>query len=80
MKVSTLYGVVIQFENGGQNMNSFLKEESAIEEVEKVIEAIGESGRKGLKVYLSELEYGKYNNRLLTNELINSESKLVFNN
>lgn len=72
-----LYGIVIEFENGGQQMENFLKEESAVKEGERVVKAVIDSGRKGLKVYLTELPYDKYNNRLLTSDLVNEGSRLL---
>lgn len=80
MRVSTLYGVVVQFENGGQNMNSFMKEESAKNNIKEVIDHINKSKLKGMKVYLSELEYDEYKNSLLSSSLINEYSELHFQN
>ena len=62
--ITTLYGVVLKHSNGGVNMNSFLIKESALKEADKTIEAIKLSNKKGFKVYLSELEYDEYKNRM----------------
>lgn len=72
-----LYGVVLESQGGGQQMNSFLKKESALEEIEKLKEEIVKQKVAGVKVYLSELDYDKHNNRLLSSSLINKESKLM---
>ena len=80
MRMSTLYSVVLKFSDGGENMNSFLIKDSAIEEANNTIELIKKSGKKGMKLYFSELKYDRYNNRLLSSNLINDESELLFEN
>lgn len=78
--IKTLYGVVLKSKDGGVRMNSFLIKESALKEAEETIKAIKSSNKKGFKVYLSELEYDEYKNRILSNNLINDESELLFEN
>lgn len=78
MRTDILYGVVVVSENGGQNMNSFLKEESATSNANEIIEAIKKVKKKNMKVYMSQLEYDSYNNRLLTTCLIDEYSELLF--
>lgn len=80
MKEDTIYCVVVEFDDGGQQMNSFLKKESALKESFMVVDDIINNDRKGIKVFLSELPYDKHNNLLLTNKLVNSESVLLLNN
>lgn len=80
MKISILYGVVVKSNNGGENMDSFLIEKSALNRANEIIDAISSSNRKGFKVYLSELEYDEYKNRLLSSSLINDDSELLFEN
>lgn len=80
MKTSILYAVVVKFQDGGEVMDSYLKVESALNKSKEIIEHIVKSKREGIKVYLSELEYDEYKNRLLTSDLINNESELLFNN
>ncbi|MBP3047286.1 hypothetical protein J9345_11470 [Bacillus subtilis subsp. subtilis] len=75
--ITTLYGVVLKH-SGGVNMNSFLIKESALKEADKTIEAIKLSNKKGFEVYLSELEYDEYKNRILSENLINDDSELLF--
>lgn len=83
MKVSTLYGIVIKTKDGGETMNSFMKEESAIKEGERITQEakeLSEKGKiaKGLRIYLSELDYSIQKNRILSNHLIDENSKLLF--
>ena len=80
MKIKTLYGVVIKFNNGGENMDSFLVKDSALDKAKEIINFIKLNNKKGIKVYLSELEYDEYNNRILSNSLISNQSELLFNN
>lgn len=75
---SILYGVVVEFKDGGQRMNSFLKKESAISEANKVVKQAKEKSIKGLKVYFSELEYDEYRNKLISSNLVNNDSELLF--
>ncbi|MOA35746.1 hypothetical protein D3C78_1572210 [compost metagenome] len=58
-------------------MKSFLKEDEAISEANKVLDILKGSGRK-IKVYFSELEYNKDNDRLVENKLINEDSELLY--
>lgn len=76
--ITTLYGVVLKRKDGGVNMNSFLIKESALKEAEETIELIKSSNKKGFKVYLSELVYDEYKNKILSDNLINDESELLF--
>lgn len=76
---SILYGVVVEFKDGGQNMNSFLKKESAISEADKLVKQAKSKDIKGLKIYFSELEYDEYRNKLISSKLVNNESELLFN-
>lgn len=78
MSTTILYGVVIQYSDGGQQMNSFLKEGSALSKAEEVISIIKNSNKKGFKVYLSELEYDHYKNLILSESLVNEDSELLF--
>ncbi|MDP9675208.1 hypothetical protein J2W97_001191 [Paenibacillus jamilae] len=79
MRIGILYAIVLVFENGGQNMKSFEDEESAVSESNVLIDAIKKSKRKGLKVYLSELEYDKdKNDCLVESKLIDEYSELLF--
>lgn len=78
--MKNLYGVVIKFSDGGERMNNFLKKDSAINNSKEVIDHIIKNNITGIKVYLSKLEYDSWKNRLLTSELINSESELLFQN
>ena len=80
MKESILYSIVVKFSDGGQVMDSFLKRDSAINRSKEIINHIQQAKRKGVNVYLSELRYDEYNNRLLTDKLINNESDLLFSN
>lgn len=78
MSTTILYGVVIQYSNGGQQMSSFLKEGSALSKAEEVISIVKNSNKKGFKVYLSELEYDSYKNLILSESLVNEDSELLF--
>ncbi|WP_405169333.1 hypothetical protein [Paenibacillus sp. FSL H3-0286] len=79
MRIGILYALVLVFEDGGQNMRRFADEESAVSESNDLISAIKKSKRKGLKVYLSELEYDKdKNDRLVEANLIDEYSELLF--
>ncbi|WP_311078248.1 hypothetical protein [Paenibacillus polymyxa] len=79
MRIGVLYAVVLVLDNGGQNMKSFEDEESAVSESNDLINAIKKSKRKGLKVYLSELEYDKdKNDRLVGSKFIDEYSELLF--
>ena len=80
MKTKTLYGVIIKFSNGGENMESFLIKDSAVKKANEIINLIRSSNKKGFKIYLSELEYNEYKNRILSEHLINDESELLFQN
>lgn len=73
-----IYAIVSVAGNGGQTMDSYLKEESAINRSKEIIEHIKNNKREGYKVYLSELEYDSYNNRILSDSLIDDESILLF--
>ncbi|MGE6627809.1 hypothetical protein [Bacillus pumilus] len=79
-KISTLYSVVVQSSNGGQNMDSYLIEKSAVDRGKEIVDAIKTSGRKGFKVYFSELDYDLSRNKILTDSLINNDSELLFEN
>ncbi|AGK86903.1 hypothetical protein FDJ58_gp095 [Bacillus phage SIOphi] len=78
MSTTILYGVVIQYSNGGQQMSSFLKEDSALSKAEEVISIVKNSNKKGFKVYLSELEYDNNKNLILSESLVNEDSELLF--
>ncbi|WCS69851.1 hypothetical protein Goe25_02230 [Bacillus phage vB_BsuM-Goe25] len=78
MSTTILYGVVIQYSDGGRQMSSFLKEDSALSKAEEVINIIKNSSKKGFKVYLSELEYDNYKNLILSESLVNDDSELLF--
>ncbi|UJJ74776.1 hypothetical protein [Bacillus phage BM-P1] len=78
MSTTILYGVVIQYSDGGRQMSSFLKEDSALSKAEEVINIIKNSNKKGFKVYLSELEYDSYKNLILSESLVNDDSELLF--
>ncbi|XAG95964.1 hypothetical protein U7128_000028 [Bacillus phage KKP_4050] len=78
MSTTILYGVVIQYSNGGQRMSSFLKEDSALSKAEEVISIVKNSNKKGFKVYLSELEYDNNKNLILSESLVNEDSELLF--
>lgn len=80
MKIDTLYGVVLRFPDGGVNMNSFMNKNSALAEASKLINQINISNKKGLRVFLSELEYDEYRNKILSDSLINDDSQLLFEN
>ena len=75
---SILYGVVVEFKDGGQNMNSFLKKESAVSEANKLVKQAKDKQIKGLKIYFSELEYDEYRNKLISSNLVNNDSELLF--
>ncbi|WHF25332.1 hypothetical protein QJS65_10770 [Bacillus altitudinis] len=79
-KISTLYSVVVQNSNGGQNMDSYLIEKSAVDRGKEIVDAIKASDRKGFKVYMSELDYDLSRNKILTDSLIYSDSELLFEN
>ncbi|MCY9166553.1 hypothetical protein [Bacillus atrophaeus] len=79
-RIEILYGVVVKSSNGGVNMDSFLVEKSAVARGQEIVKAIKDSKRKGFKVYISELEYDEYKNRILSDSLINSDSRLLFEN
>ena len=78
MTKSYLHCVVVVFSDGGQNMNSFEKESSAIENSKEIIEHIKLKNLKGMKVYLSDLPYDYRKNLLLTSKLVDADSELVF--
>ncbi|AYJ76410.1 hypothetical protein BSP12_224 [Bacillus phage BSP12] len=78
MSTTILYSVVIQYSDGGRQMSSFLKEDSALSKAEEVINIIKNSNKKGFKVYLSELEYDSYKNLILSESLVNDDSELLF--
>lgn len=81
MRIGVLYALVLVNEKGGQNMKRFEDEKSAVSESEDLINAIKKSKRKGLKVYLSELEYDKDKNDLLVgSKLVDEYSELLFQN
>ncbi|ASB89346.1 hypothetical protein ACH95_22660 [Bacillus glycinifermentans] len=80
MNIKTLYGVVLKSNNGGEKMNSFLTENSALNEAEKLVNLIKSSNKKGFKVYLSKLEYDEYENVILSDSLIGNKTKLIFEN
>lgn len=80
MRIKTLYGIVVEKDNGGQTLDSFLKKESALQRSEEIINHIKKNDIKNIKVYLSELDYDLQRNLLLSNKLINRNSKLLFSN
>lgn len=79
-RISTLYSVVVQDSDGGQNMDSYSTEKSAVDRGKEIVDAIKTSGRKGFKVYLSELDYDLSRNIILSESLINGDSELLFEN
>lgn len=81
MKVNNiLYGVVVEYGTGGHTLDTYLNEDSAANRSKEIIDHIKTIGKESVKVYLSELEYDKHNNRILSDSLINSESELLFSN
>lgn len=76
----TLYTIITEDKSGGQSIDSYLKEDSALKKADEIIEHIKKSNRKGFKVYLSELDYDSRKNRILSDEIINNESELLFRN
>ncbi|QQO40456.1 hypothetical protein 000TH008_28 [Bacillus phage 000TH008] len=80
MSIKTLYGVVLKDSSGGERMNSFLVENSALNEANNLVNIIKSSGKTGFKVYFSELSYDKNENVILSKSLVNSQSKLIFEN
>lgn len=80
MRTDIIYSIVVKSSDGGMNMDSFLKRDSAINRSKEIINHISKSSKKGIQVYLSELKYDYSKNRILSESLINNDSELLFEN
>lgn len=77
-KTTIVYGVVIEFDDLGQQINTFINYDEAIEASNNLINQIKSNNLKNINVYFSELEYDIYNNIILDENLINKYSKLLY--
>lgn len=78
MSSHILYGIVVERNDGGQTLDSYLKKESALKRSEEIIKHIKDNRVEGLKVYLSELDYDKKENVITASSLVNEGSELLF--
>lgn len=83
MIVDAVYGVVIVGADGGQRMNSFGEEDAANREGERIVreaKELQEKGKlaRGIKIYLSVLDYSKKKNLILSERLVDENSKLLY--
>lgn len=77
-KEKNLYGVVTQFNDGSETLDSYLTKDSALNRAKEIIEHINKNNRVGFKVYLSELLYDYRKNVILSDTLIDDDSILLF--
>lgn len=73
-----LYGIVVERQDGGQTMDSYVKKESALKRSGEIIKHIKDNKVKGMKVYLSELDYDKKENVITASSLVNEGSELLY--
>lgn len=70
---NVIHAVIIEWPDGGQQLNCFIKKESAVNEI-AYIKNILKINPNNLKLYLSCLNYDYRKNLIIDTELINNRS------
>lgn len=73
-----LHGIVTVKNNGGQRLDTYHKELTAIYKANEIISHIKNNQIKGITVWMSELNYNSYKNRILDSKLINDDSVILY--
>lgn len=77
MNADVLYCVVVR-RNGGDQMKSFTKEETAVKESDKLVKLATENNLKNIEIYYSELWYDRHKNKILSDKLVDEDSELLY--
>ena len=74
----TIYAAIHVSPNGGQRINFFKDEDKALVSAESLVENIKKSGRRGHKVVLTPLDYCHRRNRIMSENTITNDSKVLY--
>lgn len=78
MQTTIIYAIVMKDKDGGMNMKWFDTKEQAKYEGMIVTKLLKQSAVKNIKAYLSELEYDTKEDKIVSESLVNKDSKLLF--
>lgn len=78
MQTTIIYAIVMKDADGGMNMKWFDTKEQAEYEGMIVTKLLKQSAVKNIKAYLSELEYDTKEDKIVSESLVNKDSKLLF--
>ncbi|MCM3273052.1 hypothetical protein [Paenibacillus elgii] len=79
MRISILYGVIVKFADGGMRIGgTFSDEENAIVKANELINEIKKKEIRNIKVYISQLEYDIDRNCIVTKNIIDEYSELLY--
>jgi len=73
-----LYAVILISPDGGQTMETFVDEDKARQEAEGLVEMAKANNIEGYTVVLSPLDYSPRKNRIMSEDIINEDSEILY--
>ena len=78
MAITTIYGVVLRHDDGGEQLKSFDYEEEALVEAENLVEDLKRQHIRGCSVFVSELEYDEDRDLIVSDHLVDGTSRVIY--
>lgn len=77
MRIESVYGVIVRDGDGGDQLRTFDYEEEALEEARNVVADLKRAQLFDYKVYVSELDYDVARDLIVSDRLVDENSRLI---